>query len=196
MYAATVNGQRLNFVVEAVWRRNMIIRDQETGTLWQQATGEALIGPLQGTQLQALGGELMTFAGWKAQHPQTTVALEPEQWEGFLPKARVSELLERATKHFALPGQVPTDRRLPFDAFVVGVVVEGKANAYPLDHLRKVMQVEDQLGSQHVTLRYDPAADSVKVLVNNRPFAYQRTRWIGWYEFHPLTEIFQDRKTG
>lgn len=63
MYAATIKGQRLNFVVEAVWRRNMIIRDRETGTLWQQANGEALIGPLQGTQLQALGGELMNWMG-------------------------------------------------------------------------------------------------------------------------------------
>jgi len=47
VYAATVRGRHLHFSPQAVWRRNMIMRDQETGTLWQQATGEALIGPLK-----------------------------------------------------------------------------------------------------------------------------------------------------
>jgi hypothetical protein len=31
-------------------------------TLWQQATGEALIGPLKGTRLRPLGGELTRWS--------------------------------------------------------------------------------------------------------------------------------------
>jgi hypothetical protein len=57
VYASEVNDQRLMFEVAGVYRRNMIIRDRQTGTLWQHATGEALMGPLKGVQLQLLGGE-------------------------------------------------------------------------------------------------------------------------------------------
>lgn len=190
MYAATVQGQRLTFVVEAVWRRNMIIRDQQTGTLWQQATGEALIGPLKGTQLEVLGGELMNWAGWKREHPQTTFALEPERWEAFLPKERITAMLEGATKRFALPGSTPADPRLPFDAVVIGVVVQGEAKAYPLEHVKQIKALEDWVGNQTLTVRYDPGIDHVQVLNKTQPFPYQRTRWIGWYEFHPLTKIY------
>ena len=43
----------------------MIFRDRETGTLWQQATGEAVAGPLKGATLQLLSGEILTWAGWE-----------------------------------------------------------------------------------------------------------------------------------
>lgn len=190
MYAATVQGRRLTFVVEAVWRRNMVIRDRETGTLWQQASGEALIGTLKGCRLEPLGGDLMNWAGWKAVHPSTTFALEPEKWEGFLPKSRVSAMLEAATRKVALPGNSPSDPRLPFDAEVIGVVVQGVAKAYPLAHLREVAQIEDRLGDLQLTIRFDPTSEGVSVSAADLPIRYQRTRWIGWYEFHPLSELY------
>ena len=65
MYAAEVDDQRLTFEVAGVYRRNMIIRDRQTGTLWQHATGEALMGPLKGVQLRPLGGELIRWSRWK-----------------------------------------------------------------------------------------------------------------------------------
>ena len=77
MYAAEVNDQRLMFEVAGVYRRNMIIRDRQTGTLWQHATGEALMGPLKGVQLQLLGGELTSWSRWKEMYPHTSMAGEP-----------------------------------------------------------------------------------------------------------------------
>lgn len=44
IYNPIVDRQRLTFEVLGVHRRNMVIRDIQTGTVWQQGTGEAMYG--------------------------------------------------------------------------------------------------------------------------------------------------------
>ena len=56
MYAATVNELHLTFQVFGVWHKNMVMRDHQTGTIWQHATGEAIDGLLKGCQLDVLNG--------------------------------------------------------------------------------------------------------------------------------------------
>ncbi|HUV29413.1 MAG TPA: hypothetical protein VMW34_18795 [Anaerolineales bacterium] len=50
------------------WRRNMVVRDEGTGTLWQHTTGKAAAGPLKAQQLEILNGALLPQSAWKAQH--------------------------------------------------------------------------------------------------------------------------------
>jgi hypothetical protein len=52
IYNPVIDGQRLTFEVLGVHRRNMIIRDLQTGTVWQQGTGSAMYGKLKGKQLE------------------------------------------------------------------------------------------------------------------------------------------------
>ncbi len=86
MYAAnTEDGKRLIFDVAGVYRRNMIMRDQQTGTLWQHATGEALMGPLKGVRLQVLGGELASWSRWQEMYPHTELGVEPVPENGRYP---------------------------------------------------------------------------------------------------------------
>ena len=42
------------------------MRDEETGSWWQQVTGEAIYGPLKGQKLQPFFHDELTFALWKA----------------------------------------------------------------------------------------------------------------------------------
>ena len=164
MYAATVNGRTLTFEAAAVWRRNMILRDRETHTLWQHATGEALIGPLAGASLEWLGGEQTTWSAWRGEHPDTVVAIEPAQWTGRVPRALVTRMLEFATtRGTALPGLSALDRRLPLHEPVIGVSLAGEARAYPLAILHQAGAINDSLGGINLRLTYDPAADRVRV---------------------------------
>lgn len=194
VYDATVDGGRLTFEPLTVRHRNMIMRDRETGTLWQHATGEALAGPLSGTTLEVLGGRLMTWAAWVRDHPETTVAEEPEEsaWSGLLPRARTKRLAE-STERVELPGTVAVDRRLPFTEEVVGVEVDGRAKAYPVATLRERGHVGDVLGGTTITVSFDPAADRAQVTSKGESVPFQRTRWMGWFEFHPETAIYEGR---
>lgn len=194
MYAAESRGRRLTFTVEAVWRRNMIIRDRETGTLWQQATGEALYGPLRGEQLELLGGALTTWGAWCAEHPDTLAGLEAERGPRFPPRRLIVFLLEHATAGAGVPGLTPTDRRLPTNAEVVGLQIRGAARAYPLAWLRERGTLADVLGGTPITVAYDAAADRVRAYdrLNGQPVWAQRTFWAGWFEFHPETTLYRD----
>ncbi len=193
MYAATVNEQRLTFDVECVWRRNMVIRDRETGTLWQQATGEALIGPLQGEQLTLLGGELLTWAGWKTAHPTTFASLEPEVWTGMLPKERVTAVLEKITYFVSkiAPGKTPNDKRLPPYAAIVGILIDGIVRAYPLAVLQEMDVIKEMVNGKNIRIEHDVTTDLVRAFIDGEAIMIKRTWWLGWYEFHPQTTLYK-----
>lgn len=164
MYAAEVNGQRLIFQVAGVYRRNMIIRDRQTGTLWQHATGEALLGPLKGAQLQPLGGELTRWSKWKEMNPHTSLAVEPipehGRFPGLIPRDRLEYLLETFSTNYAAPGFV-TDNRLPMHEEIVGVSLAGVDRAYPLVVIRNQGVIHDRIGENSIAIVYDDDADHV-----------------------------------
>jgi hypothetical protein len=164
VYAAEVNGRRLIFQVAGVYRRNMIIRDRQTGTLWQHATGEALLGPLKGTQLQPLGGELTRWSKWEEMNPHTSLAVEPipenGRFPGLIKRDRLNHLLETFTTNYAAPGFV-TDNRLPMHEEIVGVSLAGVDKAYPLAVIRNQGVIHDQIGKSRILIVYDAEADYV-----------------------------------
>ena len=164
MYAAEVNGQRLIFQVAGVYRRNMIIRDRQTGTLWQHATGEALLGPLKGAQLKPLGGELTRWSKWKEMNPHTSLAVEPipehGRFPGLIPRDRLEYLLETFSTNYAASGFV-TDHRLPMHEEIVGVSLAGVDRAYPLVVIRNQGVIHDRIGENSIAIVYDADADYV-----------------------------------
>lgn len=45
------------------------MRDEETGSWWQQITGKAIQGPLKNAQLESVFHDEITFGTWKAENP-------------------------------------------------------------------------------------------------------------------------------
>jgi hypothetical protein len=194
VYDGTVEGESLHFEAEAVWRQNMVMRDRETGTLWQHATGEALIGPLDGTHLEVLGGQLMTWDAWREAHPETTVTRDPtaSEWEGALSKETTGLVLADSGPMTALvPWLVKRDDRLGPMTEVVGVELGGHARAYPLDRLKRRGAVADELGGVPLTVTFDSGRNRVNVEATNGIATFKRTRWLEWSEFHPETSVFE-----
>lgn len=56
-----MNGRVLHFHLAGINNQNFIMRDEETGTWWQQVNGKAIHGPLKGHQ------------DWRIYHPDTTI---------------------------------------------------------------------------------------------------------------------------
>jgi hypothetical protein len=193
VFDASVDGRVLHFDPEAVWRENMLMRDRETGTLWQHATGEALVGPLAGTRLDVLGGQTMTWDVWRADHPETTVTRDPSEreWTGLLPKRTVSRVLVDGGPLTTLANRLARrDDRLAPTSVVVGVEVAGRARAYPLTTLTEVGSVEDEVGGVPVVVRFDRRGDRVSVESADATPTVRRTRWLEWVEFHPETTVY------
>lgn len=61
-----------------LWFNAYLLYDDETGSLWHHLWGTALSGPRKGTQLRSLPTQMMTFAAWRAEHPDTLVLAKPD----------------------------------------------------------------------------------------------------------------------
>ncbi len=68
-YRREVNGQILTFMLAD----DVFLYDLETGSVWNGRTGQAIDGPLTGTELPQLSGPLAFWFAWSAIYPQTDV---------------------------------------------------------------------------------------------------------------------------
>ena len=67
----------------ALWGNAMTWFDHETGSVWSQPLGEAILGPLTGAKLDLLPSTLTTWGDWTAQHPESLALAAPGGFSGF-----------------------------------------------------------------------------------------------------------------
>lgn len=123
-----------------LWERSLVMMDTQTRSLWSHLLGEAMAGPMKGSQLEALPSKLTTWKAWREEHPQTT-------------------LLDMSRTHRAF---VKDFYRRPQD-FVYGLVVDGTAHHASFADLRKqpVLNVELENSPLLITFDADNAAGYV-----------------------------------
>ena len=124
------------------------MQDEETGSWWQQVTGEAIFGPLEGRRLDLVFHDELSFGLWKKEHPGGRV-LRPDDsapWRAF------SENWEVETAK--LPVVTPVDPRDPFPPreLIAGVRVGDAAKAYALTALQRQSPVLDTLAGTPLLL--------------------------------------------
>jgi len=150
VWESTVDGRVLHFHLAGINNQNFIMRDEETGTWWQQVSGKAIHGPLQGYQLKQVYHDEVSFAIWKRESPQGRVLkpveqiaaanqYEPADWE-----TRVGRMRSVA--------ETDIDKRLPPRTLVLGIENGGKSVAYPLTALQKQSPIMDTIGPAAVML--------------------------------------------
>ena len=133
MWESQVDNQKLTFHLAGINNQNFIMRDDETGTWWQQVSGAALHGTFKGRTLTSVFTDEITFAVWKREHPNGRV-LRPDD--------RVSKQYEAANweeeyEKFKVVVPVDATDKLKPRALIAGIVVNNKAIAYPMDALQQ-----------------------------------------------------------
>lgn len=157
MWRAEVEGRRLTFHLAGINNQNFLMEDEETGSWWQQVTGEAIHGPLAGKRLELVFHDELTFATWKRENPGGRV-LRPDDstpWREF------SENWEEETAELPVVTVAAKDDPLPPREIVLGVQAGGAARAYPLSALPAQSPLHDTLGG--VPLVLVPAEDGKSV---------------------------------
>jgi hypothetical protein len=67
-----LNGEELILGNQgALWGNAMTWWDHDTGSVWSQPIGEAILGPRKGERLELLPSTLSTWQGWRSAHPET-----------------------------------------------------------------------------------------------------------------------------
>lgn len=149
------------------------MRDAETGSWWQQVTGEAILGPLKGKRLKQVFHEELTFVVWKGEAPQGRV-LRPNEEIARAGKYAPANWEERMTK-VPVTTSVYMDKALTPRELVIGLIVNGVSKAYPLYALVRQRAVVDELGGQPIFLVIGDDQRSVRAFersVNGRKFEF------------------------
>jgi len=146
-----VGGRRLTLHLAGINNQNFVMRDDETGSWWQQSTGEAFAGPLRGSRLRLVFADEVAFAIWRREHPAGRV-LRPDAspaWRTW------SADWEAKTGRMPVVAGVPgADGRgpLPPRALVLGLEQGGAARAYPIAALAGQGVIQDDLGGLPVVI--------------------------------------------
>ncbi len=159
MWRAEIDGRKLSFHLAGINNQNFLMQDEQTGSWWQQVTGEAISGPLAGRRLELVFHDELSFGLWKTEHPGGRV-LRPDDsapWREF------SQDWEADTAK--LPVVTPTDPRDPFGPreLIAGVRVRGAAKAWPLIALQRQSPVLDTLAGTPLLLVVGDDGRSVRV---------------------------------
>lgn len=163
LYDTTVKGKTYVFGSSGfLFRSNKLMYDRQTQTLWNQLTGEPVIGKLVGSaiKLKVLPVVVTSWGEWQRQHPTTKVV---DIDTGHDRPYRVGATYGR---YFGSPDTMfPVWRQskaLAKKARIFAIQVDDRAKAYPLDALNKANGVvNDTLGAQALVVVYRDAVGNV-----------------------------------
>lgn len=200
-----VGGRELTFKTSGLLlQANKLMIDDQTGSLWQQATGEAVSGPLQGSRLDLLPVRAVTMGELDPGGGVTVVDL-PEPF-----------ILDPETGTFT---SYPYTNTEPLPDYVAGgrlwfpvtgvsgepdpltevatVEIDGAALAIDVEALEAGARVEIDLGVARVRVEQGPAGPVVHRLSATGAAPAElptgREAWFSWRARHPDTRRWPER---
>ena len=142
-YTALVHDRRVDGTTAvfgnqgALYKGAMTWFDHETGSIWSQPLGKALVGPRFGATLNLMPSQLTTWREWATAHPETSV----------LTVAHLSP---------------PFRGRRPGQDHVVGVIIGDAAAAWPYSWLANGNVVNATVGKTPITVWRDPSSGAIR----------------------------------
>jgi hypothetical protein len=218
VFEPTVDGKPEVFRLVGMDHFNAMFEDNETGSWWRQANGEAIAGPLKGKMLPELASTQTSLSQWLKLHPNSKVMQPDPVYQAkydSMSRYESGRVKSALTKSDTLSWK---DK-----SWVVGIQAGGVAKAFDWNRLKKERIINNQVGKVPVALvlgadnnsffafekgRNDPFTfrnDTIitptstynllgKRLTGNgsdlkRLNAYQEF-WHSWRTFHPGTEQY------
>ena len=147
-----VDGRVLRFGVSGLLRNSdLVMWDDVTESLWQQLTGEGLVGEFAGTQLTFLPSAIKSYGDFKKQYPDGMV-LGPDQGFGFnYGFNSYVGYSSRTTPYEPFFGP-KLDTRYPALERVVNVIIGGVAKAYPFSVASEEGAINDTVNGTPVVI--------------------------------------------
>jgi len=164
VWGRDVAGLRLTFHLAGINNQNFLMRDDQTGTYWQQISGKAVSGPLRGSQLPFVHSDELNFGTWASEEPQGTVLQDAAQYRfGYQPKDWDVQMLRVPTViDFPEHGLKARDLMLGIQAF-------GASRAFLYDRVIREKLVQDHVGAEAVLLVVGGDGQSVRAFRGHIP---------------------------
>ncbi len=138
-----VDGEVLRFGVSGLLRRSdLVMWDDRSTSLWQQITGESIVGELAGTHLELIPTAIVSYQDVAASFPDA-VSLSPDTGFGIPYGINPYEGYSSRSEPYVPVGD-DIDDRFPALERVVGVDL-GEGKAYPFSVIAEEPAVNDEI---------------------------------------------------
>ncbi len=148
-----VDGEELRFGVSGLLRKSdLVMWDDATDSLWQQITGEGIVGTYAGTQLDIIPSGIVSFEQFGERYPDG-VSLDPESARGdgaYGSNPYVGYSSQSAPISGFFSDEV--DDRFPALDRVVGVSIGDEHKAFPFETLAAEYVVNDTVGGRDIAV--------------------------------------------
>jgi len=182
VWSRVIDGRIVHFRLAGINNGNAVLRDEETNSIWQQSTGEAIFGPLKGRQLQEIPSNELTFVLWRSEQPQGQVlkpdpAYEaeyaPKDWERHVERTRT---VVDTTRSGIGPHQL-----------MLGVTIAGESKAYPIETILAAGLIQDWVAGMPVLVVVGPDGASIRVFEGDASLTFAE---------RPGDGVMSDTQTG
>lgn len=173
-----------------LWRAGLVMYDKKTDSYWSQLTGEAIVGEKTGKRLPMIPSDQLTFGIWKKYFADGQVLSEETGNKRFYG--------ESPYDYFVIPDIAYDfidykDSRLPKDASIAGVSVNGQTRAYSIQKIKQLKKFEDEFAGRRVIVEYQKDLDVVRLyeIVGSAKIRVSPifAPWGIWSAVYPTTEL-------
>ncbi len=151
VFERSLDGEVLRLGVSGLLRNSdLVMWDDKTESLWQQVTGQGIVGTHAGDKLPPIGSAIVRWADFEATYPEG-MAMAPNQ--GFGTGYGGNPYVGYSSRSGPYPffrGEI--DDRYPALSRVVGVNIDDHAKAYPFSEIETVRVVNDRIAGQPVVV--------------------------------------------
>lgn len=182
---------------------DLVMYDRQTHSLWQQLSGEAIVGALAGKELSQLPAQIISFEQFRTAHPFGHVLSRDTGYERRYGENPYPGYDDISDKPWAFRGEI--DDRLPAMEKVIGVQIGETYVAYPHSTSRKDRVIQEQLGEKHILVFHSRSGATSSLDKSS----IKRSRVIGTtgvfdpqlddgsvLRFSPRGDTFVDQQTG
>ncbi len=186
-----VDGEEAEFGVSGYLHNScLVMYDRVEGTLWEQITFEAIVGPSarRDEKLEILNTVTTTWGDWKEAHPNSEVLVRPLDTGNDYSQHPYGAYEEHGEMSFGVKN---TDKRLHPKEVIYGVVVNSSPTAYTKKKLELQRVIEDTVGGITVLVEY--SKDGAVTITNKstgEKYIPQRSFWFAWAVFNPGTDLY------
>jgi hypothetical protein len=159
VFDRAVKGKEYSFGVSGMLRHsNLVLYDRQTESLWQQLTGEAIVGDMVGAALKSLAVQIISFEQFRSAYKNGLVLSRRTSFRRNYGRNPYVGYDDISSRPFMYRGK--NDSRLKPMEKVVAVSINNATKAYPYEVTQKKRAINDRVGEMPIVVFHGAGAVS------------------------------------
>ncbi|MBI2984179.1 MAG: DUF3179 domain-containing protein [Candidatus Kerfeldbacteria bacterium] len=192
VYDRTIDGQAVEFGVSGkLYQSDLLMYDRKTESLWAQIEGRAVVGPLVGRRLTLIEAQNITWKEFKTKYPNGQVLSTDTGYTRNYQSSPYGGYDTNEEIYFPINNR---DNRIDLKTRVLGIEINGKFKAYPVEDVQRLKNVTDTFAGRMLRLTADGEEVTILDTSSRQVIVPVHSFWFAWATFHPGTELYQPNR--